>query len=158
MPELPDFDSIMQMAQNAQAELQKAQDNLDKIEVEGVAGGGLVAVKLSGKGGQVDVASVAGGLTLDGDFYGPIRADKIAKGVRYISQRTDLTLTQLGGHLELESGSLQIADAPGSLQLRTNRYNLEIENVGGKVKIDNRDGSIDVRYSFPPKDDIEIAT
>ena len=113
-------------------------------------------IKLSGKGGQVDVASVAGGLTLDGDFYGPIRADKIAKGVRYISQRTDLTLTQLGGHLELESGSLQIADAPGSLQLRTNRYNLEIENVGGKVKIDNRDGSIDVRYSFPPKDDIEI--
>ena len=40
MPEMPDFDSIMQMAQNAQAELQKAQDNLDKIEVEGAAGGG----------------------------------------------------------------------------------------------------------------------
>ena len=34
MPEMPDFESIMQMAQNAQAELQKAQDNLDKIEVE----------------------------------------------------------------------------------------------------------------------------
>ena len=40
MPEMPDFESIMQMAQNAQNELQKAQDNLDKIEVEGVAGGG----------------------------------------------------------------------------------------------------------------------
>ena len=31
MPELPDFESIMQMAQNAQAELQKAQENLDTI-------------------------------------------------------------------------------------------------------------------------------
>ena len=41
MPEIPDFESIMQMAQNAQAELQKAQDNLDKIEVEGAAGGGM---------------------------------------------------------------------------------------------------------------------
>ena len=50
MPELPDFDSIMQMAQNAQAELQKAQDNLDKIEVEGVAGGGLVKVRATAKG------------------------------------------------------------------------------------------------------------
>ena len=50
MPELPDFDSIMQMAQNAQAELQKAQDNLDKIEVEGVAGGGLVKIHATAKG------------------------------------------------------------------------------------------------------------
>jgi DNA-binding YbaB/EbfC family protein len=50
MPELPDFDSIMQMAQNAQAELQKAQDNLDKIEVEGVAGGGMITVRATAKG------------------------------------------------------------------------------------------------------------
>jgi DNA-binding YbaB/EbfC family protein len=50
MPEMPDFDSIMQMAQNAQAELQKAQDNLDKIEVEGVAGGGLVKIHATAKG------------------------------------------------------------------------------------------------------------
>jgi DNA-binding YbaB/EbfC family protein len=50
MPEMPDFDAIMQMAQNAQAELQKAQDNLDKIEVEGVAGGGLVKIRATAKG------------------------------------------------------------------------------------------------------------
>src|SRR5205823_7458597 len=50
MPELPDFESIMQMAQNAQAELQKAQDNLDRIEVEGVAGGGLVKIRATAKG------------------------------------------------------------------------------------------------------------
>ena len=50
MPEMPDFESIMQMAQNAQNELQKAQDNLDKIEVEGVAGGGLVKIRATAKG------------------------------------------------------------------------------------------------------------
>jgi nucleoid-associated protein EbfC len=50
MPEMPDFDSIMQMAQNAQAELQKAQDNLDKIEVEGVSGGGMVKIRATAKG------------------------------------------------------------------------------------------------------------
>ena len=31
---MPSLEEIMQMAQNAQAELQKAQDNLDKVEVE----------------------------------------------------------------------------------------------------------------------------
>ena len=50
MPEMPDFESIMQMAQNAQAELQKAQDSLDTIEVEGAAGGGLVKIRATAKG------------------------------------------------------------------------------------------------------------
>ena len=40
----------MQMAQNAQAVLQKAQDNLDKVEVEGASGGGLVKVRATAKG------------------------------------------------------------------------------------------------------------
>lgn len=50
MPEMPDFDEIMKMAQNAQTELQKAQDNLDTIEVEGVAGGGMVKIRATAKG------------------------------------------------------------------------------------------------------------
>ena len=47
---MPNFDEIMQMAQNAQAELQKAQDNLDTIEVEGASGGGLVRIRATAKG------------------------------------------------------------------------------------------------------------
>ena len=53
---MPNFDEIMKMAQNAQAELQKAQDNLDKIEVEGVSGGGLVTIKATAKGRILGVA------------------------------------------------------------------------------------------------------
>jgi len=113
-------------------------------------------VKLSGHGGEVNVSGVSGGLTLDGEFYGPIRADKVAKGVRFISQRTDLTLAQLTGHLEAGSGNLEIADAPGNLTLRTNSYNVSIENASGKVKVDNRNGDVDVRFSTPPKEDIEL--
>ena len=47
---MPDFDEIMKMAQNAQAELQKAQDNLDKVEVEGASGGGMVRIRATAKG------------------------------------------------------------------------------------------------------------
>ena len=49
MPEL-DLEKIMEMAQNAQAELQKAQDNLDLIEIEGASGGGMVKIKATAKG------------------------------------------------------------------------------------------------------------
>ena len=47
---MPDFDEILKMAQNAQAELMKAQEGLDRIEVEGVSGGGLVRIRASAKG------------------------------------------------------------------------------------------------------------
>lgn len=47
---MPNLDDIMKMAQNAQAELQKAQAGLDTIEVEGVSGGGMVKVRASAKG------------------------------------------------------------------------------------------------------------
>jgi hypothetical protein len=114
-------------------------------------------VKISGKGGEINVVSAGGGLTIDGEFYGPIRADKINKGVRFISQRTDLTLTQLSGHMETGSGNLEIADAPGNLTLRTNSYDVSVENAGGKVKIDNRNGNVSVRFSSPPKEDIDIS-
>jgi len=55
MPEL-DLEKIMQMAQNAQNELQKAQENLDHVEVEGASGGGLVKVRASAKGRIIGIS------------------------------------------------------------------------------------------------------
>jgi DNA-binding YbaB/EbfC family protein len=52
---MPNFDDIMKMAQNAQAELQKAQEGLDKVEVEGVSGGGLVKIRASAKGRIISI-------------------------------------------------------------------------------------------------------
>jgi DNA-binding YbaB/EbfC family protein len=51
-----DLNDILAMAQNVQNELQKAQDNLDTLEVEGAAGGGLVKVKASAKGRIISVS------------------------------------------------------------------------------------------------------
>ena len=60
---MPDFDEILQMAQNAQNELQKAQENLDSVEVEGTSGGGLVTIRATAKGRilsvNVDVSLLA---------------------------------------------------------------------------------------------------
>ena len=49
MPDL-DLNKLMEMAQNAQSELQRAQQSLESIEVEGHAGGGLVKIKATAKG------------------------------------------------------------------------------------------------------------
>jgi hypothetical protein len=113
-------------------------------------------VKVSGHGGSVEVVDVSGSLTVDGEFYSSVRADKIAKGVRFISQRSDLTLTQLGGHFEKTSGNLEIADAPGNLTSRTKNVSVSLENVTGRIVLDNINGAIELQFSNAPKEDITI--
>jgi DUF4097 and DUF4098 domain-containing protein YvlB len=112
-------------------------------------------VRISGHGGEINVSRASGQLTLEGEFYGAIRADKVAKGVRFVSSHTDLSLSQLAGHMEAGPGKLEIFDAPGNLSVRA-QDDITLENAGGKVKIDNRRGDVEVRFTFPPKDDIEI--
>jgi DUF4097 and DUF4098 domain-containing protein YvlB len=113
-------------------------------------------VKVSGTGDSVDVVNATGNFTINGEFVGPIRAEKVAKGVRFVSHRTDLTLTQLSGHMEAGSGNLEVVDAPGNLNVRTHEEEIRVENAGGKIKIENRNGNIEVRFSSPPKEDIDI--
>ncbi len=55
MPDMPNLEEIMKMAQDVQLQMQAAQANLDKIEVEGVSGGGLVKVRATAKGRIVGV-------------------------------------------------------------------------------------------------------
>lgn len=114
-------------------------------------------LKVSGKGGQIELNSAGGGLTVDGEFYGPIRADKVGKGVRLISAKTDLTVSALAGHMEWESGNLDLVDVPGNISLRTRDTEISLENPGGKVDIDNRNADVNVRFSSPPKDDVNIS-
>jgi len=113
--------------------------------------------KLSGKGGQVEVADVKGEAVVQGEFFGPIRIGNAAKGARFISRRTDLTVTQLSGRIETGSGRLEISDAPGNVTLTTRKYDITLENVTGRIQIENRDGNIELHFPQPPREDVEVA-
>jgi nucleoid-associated protein EbfC len=47
---MPDFMGLMKQAAELKSKMEAMQAELDHIEVEGTSGGGLVTVKLSGKG------------------------------------------------------------------------------------------------------------
>jgi hypothetical protein len=47
---MPDFLGLMKQAAELKSKMEAMQAELDHIEVEGTAGGGMVTVKLSGKG------------------------------------------------------------------------------------------------------------
>jgi DNA-binding YbaB/EbfC family protein len=47
---MPDFDELMKMMESTRAGLTKAQEELDKIEVEGMSGAGMVKIRATAKG------------------------------------------------------------------------------------------------------------
>jgi len=47
---MDNLDELLKMAQDAQAKLMQAQEDLDHVEVDGVSGGGLVKIRASAKG------------------------------------------------------------------------------------------------------------
>jgi DNA-binding YbaB/EbfC family protein len=62
---MPDFMGLMKQAAQLQTKMQELQAELDQIEVEGSAGGGLVTVKLSAKGEMRGVSIDASLLKLE---------------------------------------------------------------------------------------------
>lgn len=61
---MPDFMGLMKQAAELKSKMEAMQAELERIEVEGVAGGGLVSVKLSAKGEMK-------GLTIDASLMKP---------------------------------------------------------------------------------------
>ena len=114
-------------------------------------------VRLTGGGGEVALSGISGDATIEGDFYGPIRARNVDKTVRYTSSRTSLTLVHLTGQLEMDSGDLTISDQPGGVQLRTTNKDVTLENVGGRIDLSDQRGDIEVTFKQPPRDEILIA-
>jgi DUF4097 and DUF4098 domain-containing protein YvlB len=115
------------------------------------------AVRISGRGSEIEVADVAGEAVIQGEFFGPIRARNVAKEVHFLSQRTDLTISQLPGRMEMGSGQLEIYDTPGSVSCLTRNKDILLENIGGRVRIENRRGNVSLRLRQPPREEIDIA-
>jgi nucleoid-associated protein EbfC len=52
---MPNFTDLMKQAAELKSKMEAMQAELDRLEIEGAAGGGLVAVTLSGKGDMRNV-------------------------------------------------------------------------------------------------------
>ncbi len=53
---MPSLEELMKAAQDVQAQMARAQESLDHIEVEGASGGGLVKVRASARGRIIGVS------------------------------------------------------------------------------------------------------
>ena len=99
---MQNLDDLLKMAQNAQNELMKAQNDLDKIEVEGVSGGGLVKVRASAKGRII-------GINIDDSLLAPSEKqmieDLIAAAINDARAKADVAAADA---MQKATGGLQM--------------------------------------------------
>src|SRR5713226_6180765 len=83
--DISDMNADISISNNQSGNIE-VRDNNGDVSIETKRGDVKVSdakgnVKISGHGSEIEVVDVTGSFTLDGEFYGPIRADRIAKGV-----------------------------------------------------------------------------
>lgn len=114
-------------------------------------------VHVSGKGDEVEVTDVKGAATIDGEFYGPITARNVAQGARFVSEHTDLTIGGLPGRMTVESGDLSVSNVSGPFLLTTSDKSISLEDLSGRISVQNKRGDISVRLKSAPKEEINLS-
>ena len=102
---MPDLNELMKMAQEAQNKLMQAQEDLDKVEVEGVSGGGMVKIRATAKGRII-------GVEIDPSLLAPSEKqmveDLVAAAINDARAKADVAATQamrdITGGLDLPPG------------------------------------------------------
>ena len=120
--------------------------------IAGVAGD----VSLAGRGSEVDLADIAGGAMINGNFFGPIRANRVGKTLQCSAQRSQVTLEHLTGEMILDSGRIEISDVTGPAKIATRHKDVSAANIAGRLDVADTHGDVEVRYSKPPQEDVNV--
>jgi DUF4097 and DUF4098 domain-containing protein YvlB len=127
---------------------------LEKGDARIIGVGGSVALK--GRGNDVEIGDVAGNATLDGPFVGSTTVRKVKGTTRIESPWADLTIVQLTGRLEMDSGDIQMSDVAGVAKLQTHNKDINAENVTGQLDIVNSHGDVKIVYANPPPEALNV--
>ena len=95
---------LMKQAQNMQADIQKAQEDLAKAEVRGEAGAGMVSVVMTGRHDVKCVSIDDSVLSEDKEVLEDLLAAAVNDAVRKVETRNKDTMSGLASGLDLPPG------------------------------------------------------
>ena len=103
-------------------------------------------VSVEGRPNDVSLEDVKGAAHLTGEFDS-IKLAKIAGSISFKSARTDMEFTKLDGDLDMDAGDLRASDLLGPFRLATRSKDIRLTGVSGDVRLENENGSVEVRLS-----------
>jgi hypothetical protein len=103
-------------------------------------------VSVEGRGDNISLDDITGAGHINGEFDS-IKLARIAKGVSFKSERTDLGFSRLDGDLDMDSGDLRASDLLGPLRLVTRSKDIRMTGVSGEVHLENANGSVELHMN-----------
>ena len=122
------------------------------VQVADVTG----SVEVKGRGGEVLIRDVSGPASIEGEFYGPLQFANVTGAARFTSRRTNFTAAGIDGEMTVDSGVFTLRGVPGDMTLLTRDKEIEVEEVAGKIRIENRNGRVQIRAPQPLRGPIEV--
>jgi DNA-binding YbaB/EbfC family protein len=111
-----DMQALLQQAQQMQQQLVEAQEALEEAEVEGTSGGGLVKVKLSGRGQVEDITVDAQAIdTADAEESAQTVADLVLAAIRDAEAQVEQLQQEKMGPLAEGLGGGGMPGMPGGM-------------------------------------------
>ncbi len=107
-------------------------------------------ITVEGRAGDVNVSDIGGSVSLQGDFFGDINFNKVAKGVRFKSSRTDMELAKLEGNLTMENGEMRGTSMAGPFRMNSNRsWDVHLEDISGEMRVESQRGEVELHPKAP---------
>ncbi len=113
-------------------------------------------VTAEGRGDETVMEDIGGRAVLQGEYDGPVRFAKVAKGLQFKSLRTNVETAALEGEVMFEGDDLHAMHAAGPVKVLTRSYNVRLEDVSGDVRVENKNGEVHLRPGKLPLGNIEI--
>lgn len=112
--------------------------------------------ELKGRGRDVELENVAGQVTIEGGYSGETILRRIAKPVRFESERTTIQAAKIPGELELSLSTLEATDVTGPVLVRGRSKDVRLTDISDTVTIDLDRGDVEVRQSKSPVSRIDV--
>jgi len=113
-------------------------------------------VSAEGRGDETVMEDIGGRALLQGEYDGPLRFTRVAKGLQFKSARTNVETAALEGEMMFESDNLHAQHAAGPMKVLTRSYDVRLEDVSGDVRVENKNGEVNLRPGKLPLGNIEI--
>jgi hypothetical protein len=132
---------------NARIELQRS----DLVRAADLKGN----LELQGKGSDIELENIAGQVTINGAYSGNLEFKNVAKPLHYESPNTDLRVAAIPGQVSMDLGELNGNNLIGPVHLVTKSKDVKIEDFTNSLELETERGDIELQPKHVPLPKIE---
>jgi len=105
---------------------------------------------LQGKGSDIELENIAGEVTINGSYSGNLEFKNLAKPLHFESPNTDLRVAALPGQISMDLGELTGNNLVGPVHLVTKSKDVKIEDFTNSLDLETDRGDIELQPKHLP--------